>query len=121
MIAGKIIPAIATTTASVTGLIMIEFLKLMQDKPLEDFKNSSNSLGMNLYLFQEPMPPQKAKDEYDAVMMEEVKTYPKEFTKWNKIVIDKGKLTVEGKAMQGNIVFSHMIFMFDLYRLHGRV
>ena len=96
MIAGKIIPAIATTTASVTGLVMIEFLKLMQNKPLEDFKNSSNSLGLNLYLLQEPNPPQKAKDEYDAVMMEEVKTYPKEFTKWDKIVIDTGKLTVQG-------------------------
>jgi ubiquitin-activating enzyme E1 len=96
MIAGKIIPAIATTTASVTGLIMIEFLKVMQEKPLESFKNSSNSLGLNLYLLQEPNPPQKAKDEYDPVMMEEVKTFPPEFTKWNKIVIDKGKLTVQG-------------------------
>jgi ubiquitin-activating enzyme E1 len=52
MIAGKIIPAIATTTASVTGLIMLEFYKIMQDKPIEDFKNSSNSLGLNLYLMQ---------------------------------------------------------------------
>ncbi|RLN93358.1 hypothetical protein BBJ28_00015538 [Nothophytophthora sp. Chile5] len=88
MIAGKIIPAIATTTASVTGLAMLEMLKLIQQKDLEAFKDSSNSLGINMYLMQEPAEPARAKDEYDVVEMSEVKCKPTGFTKWDSTVIE---------------------------------
>jgi ubiquitin-activating enzyme E1 len=88
MIAGKIIPAIATTTASVTGLAMLEMLKLIQQKELEAFKDSSNSLGLNMYLMQEPAEPARAKDEYDVVEMSEVKCKPPGFTKWDSTLIE---------------------------------
>ncbi|TMW66101.1 hypothetical protein Poli38472_003866 [Pythium oligandrum] len=88
MIAGKIIPAIATTTASVTGLAMLEMLKLVQQKKLDAFKDSSNSLGLNMYLMQEPASPEKAKDEYDVVEMAEVKCKPSGFTKWDSTIIE---------------------------------
>ena len=43
-IAGKIIPAIATSTACATALVGIEILKLMQeDKELEDYRSSSTN------------------------------------------------------------------------------
>ncbi|CAM9908172.1 unnamed protein product, partial [Discosporangium mesarthrocarpum] len=54
MIAGKIIPAVATTTASVCGLVMIELFKVLQGKKLEAYKDSSNNLGLNSYFFSEP-------------------------------------------------------------------
>jgi ubiquitin-activating enzyme E1 len=85
MIAGKIIPALATTTAAVCGLVMVEMLKIVQDKPLETFKDSSNSLGINGYFFSEPLLPAKAKDEYDPIEMSQVVCYPSGFSKWNKI------------------------------------
>ncbi|TYZ62320.1 hypothetical protein PybrP1_009484 [[Pythium] brassicae (nom. inval.)] len=88
MIAGKIIPAIATTTASVTGLAMLELLKLLQQKELAAFKDSSNSLGLNMYLMQEPAPPATAKDEYDVVEMSEVKCRPPGFTKWDSTLLE---------------------------------
>ncbi|RQM19316.1 hypothetical protein B5M09_002753 [Aphanomyces astaci] len=87
MIAGKIIPAIATTTASVTGLAMIELLKIVQGKSLDQFKDSSNSLGLNMYLLQEPAEPEKAKDEYDMIEMSEVKCKPAGFTKWDTTLV----------------------------------
>jgi ubiquitin-activating enzyme E1 len=85
MIAGKIIPALATTTASVCGLVGIELVKIIQDKPLDMFKDSSNSLGINGYFFSEPMPPAKAKNEFDPIELSEVICYPAGFTKWDKI------------------------------------
>ena len=91
MIAGKIIPAIATATASVTGLACIELLKVLQQKPLEAFKESSNNLGLNMYFLQEPAPPSKTQERYDEIEMAHVKPYPKDFTKWDRIVIDKGQ------------------------------
>jgi len=95
MIAGKIIPAIATTTASVTGLVMVEMLKLLQNKPLEAYKDSSNNLGLNMYMMQEPAPPVRAKEEHDPIMMTVVKCYPEGFTKWDKIVVNRGRLTMQ--------------------------
>jgi len=96
MIAGKIIPAIATTTAAVCGLVMIELLKLLQGKPLSAYKDSSNNLGLNMYFFSEPTEPEKAKDEYDHINMAETKCRPPGFTKWDKTIIDSGNLTLRG-------------------------
>jgi len=95
MIAGKIIPAVATTTASVTGLVMIEMLKVLQGgKKLGAFKDSSNNLGVNAYFFSEPSEPVKAKDEYDPIEMSEVICRPPKFTKWDQTKVDSGSLTL---------------------------
>jgi ubiquitin-activating enzyme E1 len=47
MIAGKIIPAIATTTAMITGAVSAEFYKFVQGfTDLDKFKSSSFNLAI---------------------------------------------------------------------------
>jgi len=105
LIAGKIIPALATTTAAVCGLVMIEMLKIIQDKPLDAFKDSSNSLGINGYFFSEPLQPAKAKDEFDPIEYSQVVCYPSGFSKWNKIRI---------KCEQANPTLSNFLEAFSM-------
>lgn len=97
MTAGKIIPAIATTTCAVTGLVCVELYKVVAQRPLEALRNSFMNLAVNVYSMGEPAGPKRVKSvEYDAITMGPMRAYPEGFSRWDKLTVRAGNLTAAG-------------------------
>jgi ubiquitin-activating enzyme E1 len=98
MIAGRIIPAIATTTAMITGCVAAEFYKFTNKwTDLVKFKNAFINLALPMFMITEPDDIGHVKSkEFDPIMGCPVKAIPEGFTIYDKTVINEGSLTFQG-------------------------
>ena len=93
MIAGKIIPTIMTTTATVAGHVSMQLYTLLQTHEIKYLRNLFFNLANNYYLFSEPTP---------AIIMEDktdkeggpLKCIPDKWTIWDRLEI-KGPKTCQ--------------------------
>ena len=101
--AGRIIPALATTTAMVTGLVQLEFYKLVRGLALDSIVNCNINLakGLEFFNFFEPFPPkaQQPRSEYkdDGDGNGHTDKYiavPENWSRWNQIDVSLGDATV---------------------------
>lgn len=96
MIAGKIIPAIATATAMIVGAVGFEMYKFVGQKKIEVYRNAFCNLAIPMWIMSETLPPIKNTDkEYDPIMMGPVKAVPSGWTSWDKIDVE-GPMTLQG-------------------------
>lgn len=94
MIAGKIIPAIATTTAAITGLVALQIYTLLQTNEISYMKNAFMNLAVSLFVLTEPAEKIEHSDkDFDPIMLGPVKAVPPKWTVWDKIVIN-GSMTI---------------------------
>jgi len=85
-IAGKIIPAISTTTSIVSGLSMLEFLKYLLNEKLDNYKSSFLNLANPILIQSTP------------IIAKNIKIGNKEINSWTKFIYDKNTTLKEFKT-----------------------
>lgn len=111
LIAGRIIPAIATTTALIVGLDCIELYKLIQGhEKIELYKSSFVNLALPFFGLSEPMPPKKSK------------YYEVEFSLWSRFEV-QGEMTLrefmnyfkEQKSLEITMLSQGVVMLYSFF------
>ena len=95
MTAGKIIPTIMTTTATVAGHVSMQLYTLLQTHDPKYLRNVFFNLGSNYYLFSEPSPPIVMEDKTDGEEGGPIKCIPNNWTIWDRLEIKGSKTCKE--------------------------
>ena len=96
IIAGRIVPALATTTAAITGIVCLQLYTLTQTNQINYFKNCYMNLAVNNFIMTIPSRKIRHKDkEYDEELSTPIKAIPLNWTVWDKIIINGPKTPKE--------------------------
>ena len=95
MTAGKIIPTILTTTATVAGHVSLQLYTLLQTHDIKFLRNVFFNLANNYYLFSEPTPPIEIKDKSPEDNGGPSKAIPEGWNIWDKLEIKDSKTCQE--------------------------
>ena len=95
MISGKIIPALATTTAAITGFIGVEIYKYLLGAALDSYRAASINLASNVFCCENLPDPQWKTSGLDQATQMQVVAVPEKFTVYDTVVIDKPDLTLQ--------------------------
>ena len=125
MIAGKIIPAIATTTAMITGVVSNEVFKFTQGfTDIAKFKNAFCNLALPSIMFSQPDDIIKTKSkEFDPIMCGPVTALPEGFTNYDKIVLQNGSMTfqqlidwmAQNKGVEVQMITCGNVALYNMY------
>ena len=94
MVAGRIIPAIATTTSAVTGLALVEFFKVLLNKDVSALRNGMLDVGSNYYVLfdrdhrSEARRLKRRTCRNDYTYRKKIIRVPEGFTKYDRFEVD---------------------------------
>jgi ubiquitin-activating enzyme E1 len=100
-IAGRIIPAVATTTSIVSGLITIEFIKYLCYRDLESFKSTFINLALNTFVSADP------------ISCKYIEVAGQKFNYWHKF-IERNDMTINDFIKKYNELFKTTINMISI-------
>ena len=100
-IAGRIIPAVATTTSIVSGLITIEFIKYLCCNDLESFKSTFINLALNTFVSADP------------ISYKYIEVAGQKFNYWHKF-IETDDMTINDFIKKYNELFKTTINMISI-------
>ena len=100
-IAGRIIPAVATTTSIVSGLITIEFIKYLCYNDLESFKSTFINLALNTFVSADP------------ISCKDIEIAGQKFNTWHKF-IETSNMTINNFIKKYSELFKTTISMITI-------
>jgi len=95
MIAGRITPALATTTAMITGVMLNELYKFLLGVPPNTQFQSNINLATSTFNYFEVLPPKKTVSGFDEEEQDDVVAVPEGWNTWNTLAVNAVGLTVK--------------------------